>query len=46
MILMSLKKVFLQIYDYSKNHPLLYGLFAAIGAIMFGFLASEIFRRI
>ena len=34
------------LYDYSKNHPLLYGLFAAIGAIMFGFLASEIFRRI
>ena len=34
------------LYNYSKEHPFLYGLFAAIGAIMFGFFASEIFRRI
>ena len=34
------------LYDYSKSHPFLYGLFAAIGAIMCGFLASEIFRRV
>ena len=34
------------LFDYSKNQPLLYGLFAALGAIVFGFIASEVFRRI
>ena len=35
-----------RLYDYSKEHPFLYGLLAAIGAILAGYLASEIFRRI
>jgi len=34
------------LYDYSKKHSFLYGLFAALGAILLGFTASEIFRRI
>ena len=34
------------LYDYSKEHSFLYGLFAALGAILLGFTASEIFRRI
>ena len=34
------------LYNYSKNHSFLYGVFAALGAIMLGFTASEIFRRI
>ena len=34
------------LYDYSKNHSFLYGLFAALGAILLGFTASEVFRRI
>lgn len=34
------------LYDYSKNHSFLYGLFAALGAIFLGFIASEVFRRI
>ena len=35
-----------ELYKYSKNNSLLYGIFAALGAILFGLLASEIFRRI
>ena len=34
------------LYDYSKKHSFLYGVFAALGAILLGFTASEIFRRI
>ena len=34
------------LYDYSKKHSFLYGLFAALGAIFLGFTASEVFRRI
>ncbi|MGY8976280.1 MAG: TIGR02186 family protein [Alphaproteobacteria bacterium] len=34
------------LYDYSKEHSFLYGIFAALGAILLGFTASEIFRRI
>jgi len=34
------------LYTFSQNNSLLYGIFAAIGAILFGFFASEIFRRI
>ena len=34
------------LYDYSKEHSFLYGVFAALGAILLGFTASEIFRRI
>lgn len=34
------------LYDYSQNHSFLYGLFAALGAICLGFVASEVFRRI
>jgi hypothetical protein len=34
------------LYDYSKKHSFLYGVFAALGAIILGFTASEIFRRI
>ena len=34
------------LYDYSKEHSFLYGVFAALGAIILGFTASEIFRRI
>ena len=33
------------LYDYSKEHSFLYGIFAALGAILLGFTASEIFRR-
>ena len=35
-----------ELFDFSKNHSFLYGIFAAIGAILIGFFASEIFRRI
>ncbi len=35
-----------KLFDYSKNYSFLYGIFAAIGAILVGFFASEIFRRI
>jgi len=35
-----------ELYNYSKNYSFLYGIFAAIGAILVGFFASEIFRRI
>ena len=34
------------LYDYSKNHSFLYGLLAALGAILLGLTASEIFRRV
>ena len=34
------------LYDYSKKHSFLYGLLAALGAILLGFTASEIFRRV
>jgi len=34
------------LYDYSKNHSFLYGLLAALGAILLGFTASEIFRKV
>ncbi|MDG2001360.1 MAG: TIGR02186 family protein [Alphaproteobacteria bacterium] len=32
--------------DYSIEHPLLYGLLAALGAIIAGYIGSEVFRRI
>jgi len=32
--------------DYSIEHPFLYGLLAALGAIMAGYIGSEVFRRI
>jgi hypothetical protein len=34
------------LYDYSIEHPFLYGLLAALGAILAGYIASEVFRRI
>ena len=34
------------LYEYSKKHSFLYGLLAALGAILLGFTASEIFRRV
>jgi len=35
-----------ELYDFSRNKSLFYGIFAALGAIIAGFLASEAFRRI
>ena len=35
-----------KLFDFSKNYSFLYGIFAAIGAILVGFFASEIFRRL
>ncbi len=32
--------------DYSIEHPFLYGLLAALGAILAGYIGSEVFRRI
>ena len=34
------------LYKYSQNNSLLYGILAAIGAVLFGFFASEIYRKI
>jgi uncharacterized protein (TIGR02186 family) len=34
------------LYDYSIEHPFLYGLLATLGAIIAGYIGSEIFRRI
>jgi len=45
-IFVSKEGISAELYKYSKNNSLLYGIFAAFGAILFGFLASEIFRRI
>ena len=35
-----------ELYDLSTEHPFIYGLLAALGAIMAGYIGSEIFRRI
>ena len=35
-----------ELHDFSRNKSLLYGIFAALAAIITGFLASEAFRRI
>ena len=35
-----------ELYDFSRNKSLFYGIFAALGALIAGFLASEAFRRI
>ena len=34
------------LYDFSVKHPFIYGLLAALGALMAGYIGSEIFRRI
>ncbi len=34
------------LFDYSIEHPFLYGLLAALGAILAGYIGSEVFRRI
>ena len=34
------------LYDFSIEHPFLYRLLAALGAILAGYVASEVFRRI
>ena len=35
-----------ELYEFSRNKSLFYGIFAALGALIAGFLASEAFRRI
>jgi len=35
-----------ELFNYSKDYSFYYGIFAALGAILVGFFASEIFRRI